>query len=140
MSYNNIKYTINSINNINDISQNFNNKEILDEHKSVLEKYEHIYNDAVDGLSLCLKQINDISEKLFIKDKFNELNKKYSIIKEKGLLFNELDDLVKNIEVIINKPKNRVDNYFSVDEIKENFLSKKRKLINEIDSCSETNS
>ena len=130
LSYNNIKYTINSINNINDISQNFNNKEILDEHKNVLEKYENIYNNAVDGLSVCLKQINDISEKLFIKEKYNELNKKYSLIKEKGLLFSELEDLIKDIEVIINKPKNRVDNFFSVDEIKENFLSKKRKLIN----------
>ena len=70
---------------------------------------------------------------MFIKDKFNELNKKYSIIKEKGLLFNDLDDLIKDIEVIINKPKNKIENYFSVDEIKENYLSKKIKLISSLE-------
>ena len=133
LSYENIKSTINSINNINDINQNFN-KEILENHKHMLENYGKVYNNSLDKLCLNLKKINEIYIFPLIKNKFNEINQKYLEAKERGLAFNELENVIKDIRTILNESKSKIENYISEDEVKENYLSKKRKLI---DSLSE---
>ena len=133
LSYENIKSTINSINNINDITQNFN-KDILENHKHMLENYGKVYNNSVDKLCLNLKKINEIYIFPLIKNKFNEITQKYLEAKEKGLVFNELENVIKDIRTILNDSKSKIENYISEDEIEENYLSKKRKLI---DSLSE---
>lgn len=133
LSYENIKSTINSINNINDITQNFN-KDILENHKHMLENYGKVYNNSVDKLCLNLKKINEIYIFPLIKNKFNEITQKYLEAKEKGLVFNELENVIKDIRTILNDSKSKIENYISEDEVKENYLSKKRKLI---DSLSE---
>ena len=131
LSYENIKSTINSINNINDITQNFN-KDILENHKHMLENYGKVYNNSVDKLCLNLKKINEIYIFPLIKNKFNEITQKYLEAKEKGLVFNELENVIKDIRTILNDSKSKIENYISEDEVKENYLSKKRKLIDSL--------
>ena len=126
MCYNNMKLSLQTLDNIYKFKNMNKNNDLIELNKNMLKEYEKTYMQTLENFS---KNLNDINELAFnhnalkIYENIKDIKKK--LMKEK-ISIGPLDDFLKKLE---NNLENESNKYFNIDNIKQIYIDKKKKLM-----------
>ena len=126
MCYNNIKLSLQTLDNISKFKNLKKNDDLLDRNKNMLKEYEKEYERTLEKFS---KNLNDINELAFnhnalkIYDNFKNIKNK---LKKEKITIGPFDNFLKKLE---NNLENESNKYFNIENIKQVYIDKKQKLM-----------
>ena len=127
LCYNNMELTLTTLNNINKITNWNKNDQLIITNKRMLKEYEKKYNETLEVFSRNLNEINELAfnnNALKIYENIKQIKEK---LKKEKIAIGSLDDFFKKLE---NNFENESNKFFNVENIKQIYIDKKNRLLN----------